>query len=186
MIYLLRHGQTDWNKEHRLQGRIDIPLNDEGKKEAFLASEKYQQIKFDVCFSSPLIRAYETAKIVLRNKETLIYKDDRLMEMCFGSFEGMANVWNNKNLEIYNLFNKPSMFKGGCNIETFEELFKRASSFLTDVIFPLLKENKNILIVSHGALISCIISIINNQKLDDFWNNLIKNCELIEINIPYV
>ena len=77
MIYIVRHGETDWNKEHRIQGHVDIPLNDQGKLDAKKAKDKLKKVKFDVVFSSPLSRAYETAKIITDNE---IIIDKRLME----------------------------------------------------------------------------------------------------------
>ena len=68
MIYIIRHGETDWNKEHRIQGHQDIPLNDQGRLDAKVAKKKLKNVKFDVVFSSPLKRAYETAKIITNNE----------------------------------------------------------------------------------------------------------------------
>ena len=50
MLYIMRHGQTDWNKVHRLQGSTDIPLNDEGRRMALEAGEKYKDLHIDVCY----------------------------------------------------------------------------------------------------------------------------------------
>ena len=61
MLYVLRHGKTDWNEQKRLQGRTDIPLNDEGRDMADKAREEYRDIHFDVCYCSPLSRARDTA-----------------------------------------------------------------------------------------------------------------------------
>ena len=66
MLYILRHGKTDWNAAFKLQGRTDIELNEEGRKMAAKAAKEAECIDFDICFSSPLKRAYETARIVLR------------------------------------------------------------------------------------------------------------------------
>ena len=54
MFYILRHGRTDWNEEHRLQGEVDIPLNEAGRQMAYDAAEKYKDIDFDICYCSPL------------------------------------------------------------------------------------------------------------------------------------
>ena len=62
MIYFVRHGQTEWNKIGRMQGRIDIELNNEGKQQAMIVREKLKGVKFDKVFSSPLKRAVETAE----------------------------------------------------------------------------------------------------------------------------
>ena len=86
MIYVVRHGQTDWNIEKRYAGRVNVPLNETGVSEAYELAVKLQKINFDVVFSSPLSRAYQTAKIISSNSNILI--DDRLIERSNGDLEG--------------------------------------------------------------------------------------------------
>ena len=86
MLYIIRHGKTDWNVLHKLQGRTDIPLNDEGRRMAEDARRAYRDVHFNVCFCSPLIRARETAEILLRGRDVPILTDERLAEMSFGSY----------------------------------------------------------------------------------------------------
>ena len=86
MVYIMRHGKTDWNAKHKLQGRTDIPLNEEGIQMAEQAKEKYKDVNFDICYCSPLVRAKQTAEIVLEGRNIPIVYDDRLMEMCFGVY----------------------------------------------------------------------------------------------------
>ena len=62
MLYIMRHGKTDWNAKHKLQGHADIPLNEEGRQMAEKAGEEYDGPVFDVCYCSPLVRAKETAE----------------------------------------------------------------------------------------------------------------------------
>ncbi|MFR6562458.1 MAG: histidine phosphatase family protein [Eubacterium ventriosum] len=69
MLYIMRHGKTDWNAKHKLQGRTDIPLNEEGIQMAEQAKEKYKDVNFDICYCSPLVRAKQTAEIVLEAKK---------------------------------------------------------------------------------------------------------------------
>ena len=88
MLYIMRHGKTEWNELHKLQGRTDIPLNENGRKMAREAGKRYREIHFDICYCSPLIRAKETAELVLEGRIVPIVTDDRLMEMCFGEYEG--------------------------------------------------------------------------------------------------
>ena len=80
MFYILRHGRTDWNEEHKLQGEVDIPLNETGRQMAYDAAKKYKDIDFDICYCSPLKRAQETARIFLsgRNPAVEIITDNRL------------------------------------------------------------------------------------------------------------
>ena len=89
MLYIMRHGRTDWNAAHKLQGCSDIPLNNEGRQMAEEAHKKYKDLKFDVCYCSPLIRARETAEIFLRGTNVPIIEDKRLHEMSFGIYEGV-------------------------------------------------------------------------------------------------
>ena len=63
MLYIMRHGRTDWNEQYRLQGGTDIPLNEEGRRMAREAAETYRDVEFDLCYVSPLQRARETAEL---------------------------------------------------------------------------------------------------------------------------
>ena len=85
MIYIVRHGQTDWNLEGRYQGRIDIELNEKGIEQAEKIKEELKDLKFDKDFSSPLKRAYKTVQIIT-DKE--IITDDRIIERCNWELEG--------------------------------------------------------------------------------------------------
>ena len=89
-LYLVRHGETDWNKVKKIQGQVDIPLNQFGKRLAEETAEGLRDIPFDLCISSPLSRAHETARIILYGKDIPIIKDARIEEMAFGEYEGNA------------------------------------------------------------------------------------------------
>ena len=78
MLYIMRHGRTDWNERQKLQGRTDIPLNDEGRRMAEKAREEIRDIPLDFCYCSPLLRAYETARIVLAGRDIPVIRDGRL------------------------------------------------------------------------------------------------------------
>ena len=148
MLYIMRHGKTDWNAMRKLQGRTDIPLNEEGRQMAEHARTEYADIHFDICYCSPLIRAKETAEIVLKGRNIPIITDDRLKEMSFGSYEGTANCITTPGCPIKDLFLDPANYKvpkdGG---ESFEQLFARTGEFLKEVVKPQLDEGKDVLIV---------------------------------------
>ena len=92
-VYIARHGQTDWNIQHRAQGRTDIPLNETGRTQAKALYENIKDIKFTAVYASPLRRAAETAQIATDGKYNILY-DDRLAERSFGDFEGKKiNNW---------------------------------------------------------------------------------------------
>ena len=89
-LYLVRHGQTPWNKVHRNQGRSDIPLNEYGRELAAVTGKGLEDVPFDLCFTSPLKRAKETAMLILEGRNIPIVEDERLIEISFGDYEGTS------------------------------------------------------------------------------------------------
>ena len=182
MLYIIRHGQTDWNVQHRLQGRTDIPLSDEGRRMAEAARLACRDVHFDICFSSPLIRAKETAEILLRDRNVPILTDNRLMEMGFGDYEGLADSFQIPDCPINVLFHAPEKYispPGGA--ESLDDLFARTGTFLQECVYPLLQEGKDVLIVGHGAMNSSIISRIRHLPREQFWSAGIENCRLMRL-----
>ncbi|HCJ74915.1 MAG TPA: phosphoglycerate mutase [Roseburia sp.] len=182
MLYIMRHGKTEWNALHKIQGRTDIPLNEEGRLMAEKACEEYKDLHIDVCYCSPLIRAVETAQIVLKNREIPIIKDERLMEMSFGDYEGIENSFAIPNCPINILFQKPEEYHesiGGA--ETWKELFARTGAFLKEVIEPQLYEGKDILIVGHGAMNASIICQVKGMPIEEFWSAGLEQCKILKL-----
>jgi broad specificity phosphatase PhoE len=87
-FYFLRHGQTDWNLQGRLQGHSDIPLNATGLAQAHAAAKMLSEKSVDIIVSSPLVRALKTAAIISERIARPIYIDSQLKERSFGAFEG--------------------------------------------------------------------------------------------------
>ena len=92
--YFLRHGQTRWNVEHRLQGTRDIPLNEKGREQAEVLRDRWRQegLEFAAVYCSPLQRAVATAEIVTGLPRSRFILDERLLEMRFGAMEGAVYV----------------------------------------------------------------------------------------------
>lgn len=174
----MRHGKTDWNALYKLQGRVDIPLNDEGRAMAVEAGKKAANIHFDVCYCSPLIRAQETAKLFLQGRNVPIITDDRLIEMAFGEYEGQENCYEHPEWAVYNLFQKPAEYKADKGAESFEQLYARTGDFLEKVALPLVKEGKDVVIIGHGAMNCSIINQVTKTPIENFWDCGIGNCEL--------
>ena len=182
MLYIMRHGRTDWNDRHKLQGRTDIPLNEEGRRMAEAAGEEYRDIPLDLCFCSPLVRARETAEIVLRGRDIPIRTDDRLREMSFGSYEGTENSFSIPDCPVNVIFRKPEAYTESVSgAETFDELFARTGEFLREVIDPLMEQGKNVLIVGHGAMNLSIISQVRGLPIADFWKPGIEACRMTRL-----
>ena len=89
MIYFVRHGQTNWNIEHKIQGQSDIPLNEMGKKQAELIAPQLKDLKIERIISSDLSRALETAQIINTHLKLQITLDTRLREFKYGQIEGV-------------------------------------------------------------------------------------------------
>ncbi len=181
MLYIMRHGQTDWNVIKKIQGRTDTPLNDAGKKMAEEARAAYADLKFDLCFCSPLSRARETAEIFLEGTGTPIFYDERLKEMSFGVCEGEEHVFDHPESKLYPLFFDPANYEAVEEGESLDDLFQRTGAFLDEVILPKLEEGKDILIVAHGALNCSIIGRFRNIPRKDFWSAICGNCELVQL-----
>ncbi len=182
MLYIMRHGRTDWNDRHKLQGRTDIPLNAEGRRMAENAAEEYRSVPLDVCWCSPLIRARETAEILLRGRDVPILTDDRLLELSFGSYEGLENSFSIPDCPVNVIFQAPEKYTASVGgAETFDELFARTGAFLREVIDPLMEEGKDVLIVGHGVMNLSIISQVRNLPRKDFWSTGIENCKMIRL-----
>ena len=181
MLYIIRHGKTDWNLKHKLQGKTDIPLNDIGRQMAKEAGELYREIHLDVCYCSPLLRARETAGLLLEGRDVPIIIDERLSEMGFGIYEGVENVFEKPECPVRELFFNPAGYKATGGAESLEDLIARTRSFLDDTAFPLVNEGKDVLIVGHGAMNSALIGQVRHTPLKDFWAEGIENCRLIKL-----
>lgn len=186
-LYIMRHGETDWNKQGLIQGSSDIDLNAYGRELAEKTRDGFAKdgISFDRLYCSPLHRAVETAEIVNEKQHLPILQDERIKEMSFGKYEGhslKALARSDENLQ--NCFSKPSLYRPDPTGESFTHLLDRAENFLTEEIIPLEKYGmKNVLTVCHGAIIRAVLSVIRRDPLDDFWNDRQPNCSvnLIEV-----
>ena len=183
-IYLVRHGETDWNKERKLQGQSDIELNEYGRQLAHITARGLKDVDFDYAFTSPLIRAKETAQIILSGKNVILKEDDRLKEISFGVEEGqdIPYIKENKSNPLYNFLFGMENFVPPENGESFQDIFERSSQFINEKLLPLEKTQKNVLIVAHGAVNRSIINEIMGIPIEDFWKVKLQNCSVTQIN----
>ena len=89
-LYMIRHGETDWNVAKRFQGRSDIPLNEEGRRLARVTSEALRETHFTRIYTSPLKRAYETAMIIKRDRNIPVINEPRIIEISLENMKGFA------------------------------------------------------------------------------------------------
>ena len=181
-IYLVRHGQTPWNTLRRFQGSTDIELNENGRMLAGLTGRGLENVGFDVIYSSPLMRAYETACLIRGHRNIRIIRDDRMREMSFGENEGKMekDILADSENTFRFFFSNPELYVATGTAESFEDVIKRSKEFLLDVVNNKEKvelKNNRIMIVGHGAVNKAIMCNVENRDVKDFWKgDLQKNC----------
>ena len=175
MIYIIRHGQTEQNVAHRIQGQRDFPLNETGEAQAREAGEKLaaRGIVFDRAYSSPLSRAYRTAEIVAT--WVPVTPDDRLREMTFGPYEG--GDLTNLPPELLAFFRDPYNVLPPEGVETPPELIKRLGSFLEDLRAELRDTTEmNVLVSTHAIALKAALEYLDPASRGRWLNTFVKNC----------
>lgn len=179
---MIRHGETDWNTKRLLQGATDIPLNENGIALAKETSEKLKEVPFDLIISSPLSRAYQTAEIMRGDRDIPILTDRRIMEICFGVFEGYCCGKEGYNIPDPNFplfFTDPEKFVAGEGGETIVQLCERTTEFLHEIANKEEYRDKTILVSTHGAAMRGLLSSLQITDLKDFWmGGVHKNCAI--------
>jgi alpha-ribazole phosphatase len=180
--YFLRHGETDYNRKTLMQGHIDIPLNDNGRRQAREARDelKKQRLSFQHIYSSTLDRAAETGEIVTGRTRRDFSLDPRIIEMGFGVWEGISYVEGGP--EILRLNDDPEHYippKGG---ESFEDVYQRAHDFIEDLKRAAAPGGDdaggNVLIATHGCTLRSILRVLSGLPLRDFWTVKVGNCDM--------
>lgn len=148
---IVRHGETDWNVEKKIQGHTNTPLNETGKLQSEQLALELQDIPFAACFSSDLEQSVEMASILLAGREIPFTTDSRLRERNFGTFEGM------KQADFYSL--KAEKRK----VESDAAIYERVKAFFNEVIQQNYNtetksyEGGHFLVVTHGGVIRNLI-----------------------------
>lgn len=181
-IYFIRHGETDWNKEGKMQGRTDIPLNESGRFVAELTREALKEIPFDAAFTSPLKRAKETAQIIMQGRDAQIIDEERVIEVSFGTYEGIKMEDWDENLT--NFFQHPEAYVATEGGETIEEVLERESDFLQELYQKEEYKDSTVLVSSHGAALSGLLTVIKNNPVSKYWaGGLHKNCGITIVKV---
>lgn len=177
-LWIVRHGETDWNASGRIQGWHDVPLNNRGRQQAQILADALQGIPFIAIVSSDLRRASETAAILqCRLGAQLIYDAD-LRERCFGSMEGLTREDSDRRY--------PS---GAPDVESREALRRRARCFLERTRNRF--TNGRVICTTHGGMIRCLLEVLGHTGIDRIhntsvtriayhngaWNVLALNCD---------
>lgn len=181
-LLLIRHGQTDWNTEGKIQGSCDIELNDAGIMQAEELSGKilYNKYKFSKIFTSPQKRAVQTAEILSKATNVDYVSVEGLEEINLGEWEGLS--WTEvreryptefKDWYINRRYTKPP--KG----ESYQEMLQRVLASIHKII---LEETDDVAIVTHSAVIMCLQCFLTNTPFEEMIKFKAENTSITEID----
>ena len=187
-LYIMRHSETDWNRQRRIQGHTDIHLNKNGIKLAALAGIGMADIKFDACYTSPLTRAVETADIVLARNQYFLDKgegpfvDERIKEIGFGVWEGLHSridygEVNRADFDDFYLDPNGTYCPEGA--EPLRNVIKRSNEFIDEIAAEPKYSDKTVLVLTHGCTMRCIMSRFYYPADKDYFRHphVPYNCE---------
>jgi alpha-ribazole phosphatase len=178
---LIRHGQTDWNREGRYQGQSDVPLNETGRTQAYNIARQLDHQAFAAIYTSDLRRARETAEIIANALHLSYLLDSRLREINQGEWEGQqvevikaryAELWNRRTEDPASV--RPP---GG---ETVGEVASRAATAMDDLAH--LHPGASILVVSHGLTLATIICQVRAVPVGQAYTLIPGNAEQIWVD----
>lgn len=184
-LYVIRHGETNWNIEKRMQGKKDIPLNEEGIRLARETGKAMKEIPIDLVISSPLNRAKVTAELITEGRNIPMIFDKRLEEMSFGDWEGEI-ILNNPILpkDFRKHFHDcPLQCEVPPNGESFQEVVDRTKDFYEELIANEAYQEKSILISTHGAASRCFLNNFFEDKADIWRGCVPKNCAVTIVDV---
>ena len=178
-IYIVRHGETPWNAQHRVQGMADVSLNENGIELAKITGEALRDIPCDFVISSPLTRALQTARCLLGNREIPLYTDSRIREISFGVMEGVSLQEEGEFAQTFRQFFKdPKEYEPPKDGESLDEVCSRTGDFLTELLKKEEWENATVLIVSHGCAVRAMLQRFYKDDLG-FWHGQVPpNCSV--------
>lgn len=186
LIYIVRHGLTEWNKLKKLQGAADVPLAKEGILLAEKTGEALKDVKFDICFTSPLSRARQTAECVLGDRNVPIIPDKRIQEINFGDLEGSCvrdAEGNYIDPQVEMFFRDPVNFKRPENGEDLFDVIARTKDFWEEKTSDPSLTDKTVLVASHGCAVRALLQNIYHDP-ENFWHGCVPpNCcvNLVEV-----
>lgn len=180
-LYIMRHGETVWNTLKKLQGTADIPLNEKGVRFAEITGEALSGVPFDFAVSSPLIRAVETARLVLKGREIPVYTDERIREIDFGEMEGTSIEDGLKGAYGENFkrfFENPFAFQAPKGGESIWDICERTKDFWDELVQNPEYQDKTILITAHGCAVRALLQTAYGHP-NDFWHGKVPpNCSV--------
>lgn len=167
-LFLVRHGETDWNKNLRYQGHQDIPLNEAGREQARKVASRLAREKIDAAYASDLSRALETAQAIAAYHNLDVQITPELRETNFGLWEGLTyKEIDNQFHEIMGKWRENPWEVRIPEGESLNETAKRCQAGITKILQD--NPHKNVLVVAHGGIIRIAVATVLGMKLNDYW-----------------
>ena len=181
-LFIMRHGETDWNREKRWQGHLDICLNDNGRQQALLVAAKLNSKNIKFIISSDLMRCKETAQIIAKELKTNLIFDSNLRERNIGIVQGLTLLESEqkfgKDIVEYWRNNYKAKLPRGESLEELEDrILRRFHYYKSEYAY------KNTLIITHGGPMRFIQKYIRNLPFEDMSQCRFKNGEIIKLKI---
>lgn len=179
-IFFLRHGETEWNRERRIQGSTEwTDLTDGGVRlaEATRDGMLARGLSFGRIFSSPYRRALHTAQILGAGLGQEPVVDDRLREISFGPYEGTRygkGLFEDENIRA--CFVDPPRYVARDGAEPFDSVLARIRAFVGEALTPLAGTCSRVLVVAHGGVLRTVLRLAGEISLPDFWKGSQPNC----------
>lgn len=188
-LFLVRHGETDWNAERRIQGQSESSLNANGREQAEQLRPLVESLGISAIYSSSSVRTVQTAEILTANIDLPLIKKDNLREIHLGPWEQLlwSDVEQSSSREFINFRDYPHLFNLE-GAETFSELRDRGIAGLEAIIQQQKQANaepdSKILVVSHGALISAVLAGLASVCLSRHRKHPpLGNCSVSEVHV---
>ena len=169
-LVLIRHGETDWNRELRWQGQTDVPLNPAGMRQAQAAAESLRGTKLEAIYTSDLQRARQTAEAVAAATGARVRQDRRLREIALGAWEGMTfDEIHRRDGEALDLFRGDPANRRAPGGESVPEVRVRVLACLQEILraFP----DGRVAVVSHGLALAVVKVLLLGLPLETVWQH---------------
>ena len=186
-LYFIRHGETVWNTQAKLQGKSDIPLNEKGVALTRVTGEALADVPFAAIYSSPLKRALQTAQLVAGDRDVPIVTDRRLEEIGFGIWEGLSCHKDHYEIpsdSFQDFFLDPFGYQPPAQGETVRHVCGRTADFLEELICKMGKEESNVLISCHGCTLRALMNYFYQDYTAGLWRGHVPpNCSVSIVEV---
>lgn len=164
-LYLIRHGETDWNTEQRFQGMADIPLNESGRQQAQWVAARFETINFYYLYSSDLSRAYATAQAIAQLRDISIQTHPSLREIDVGDWQGFTWVEIQEKFPNHSSHRSPSSLDDTSHHgESLRQFYQRVAQGLDQIMAST--HQKDTVIVTHGGTIRMMLCYLLKLPLE--------------------